>query len=377
MDIKSFSKNLRKINELHRTAGDGFISDVRDYIDTGSYLFNAQLGRSIYHGIADNRILMFGGLPSSGKTYLTLSIVGNFLEKNPENQVVYFDTESAIETSQVLSMNIDVSRFHHMPVKSLEEFKEQIAKILNDVRDSRKADLKSGAKDSIMFVLDSLGMAPSQKEVEDAISGKNAADMGLRGKLIRSIFRTITLELGVLHYPMIVTTHTYESMSPYAANGMGGGKGPQYSSSTTVELAVKKDYDKDKKVQGVLLTSKLRKSRLTMQDSVVPLSINFRKGLNRYHGLLEFCVDHKLITREGNKYFFKGEENGLMRHAIEKDPAGYFTKERLDIIDAVAKRAFQYGGDVVTDDEIDANNEVDENQNLSDLNSELDELINP
>ena len=55
MDLKQFIKESG--NEYASVVDDGVAAgDVNDYIDTGSFLFNALLSGSIYGGLPSNKI---------------------------------------------------------------------------------------------------------------------------------------------------------------------------------------------------------------------------------------------------------------------------------------------------------------------------------
>ena len=72
------------------------------------------------------------------------------------------------------------------------------------------------------------------------------------------------MDLSLLQLPMIVTSHTYESMSQYQASGISGGKGLQFAASVIIELT-SKAIRNGKYVVGSLITAKTRKSRLAKQ----------------------------------------------------------------------------------------------------------------
>ena len=61
----------------------------------------------------------------------------------------------------------------------------------------------------MMFVLDSLGMLSTTKEIEDTAEGKETKDM-TRAQITKGAFRVLTLKLGRAKVPMIVTNHTYD-----------------------------------------------------------------------------------------------------------------------------------------------------------------------
>ena len=66
----------------------------------------------------------------------------------------------------------------------------------------------------MMFVLDSLGMLSTTKEMEDVANDKQVRDM-TKSQLIKGAFRVLTLKLGQAQVPMIVTNHTYDVIGSY------------------------------------------------------------------------------------------------------------------------------------------------------------------
>ena len=60
-----------------------------------------------------------------------------------------------------------------------------------------------------MFVLDSLGMLSTEKEIRDALDDKQVRDM-TKSQLVKGAFRMLTLKLGQANVPLIVTNHTYD-----------------------------------------------------------------------------------------------------------------------------------------------------------------------
>ena len=65
-----------------------------------------------------------------------------------------------------------------------------------------------------MFVLDSLGMLSTEKEITDALNDKQVRDM-TKSQLVKGAFRMLTLKLGQANIPLIVTNHTYDVIGSY------------------------------------------------------------------------------------------------------------------------------------------------------------------
>ena len=215
MDLKQFIKTSG--NEYASIVEEGVAAgDVNNYIDTGSYLFNALLSGSLRGGLPSNKITAIAGESATGKTYFALGVVKQFLESNPDGGVLYFESESAIPKELIESRGIDSSRMVILPVVTIQEFRTQTIKILD-------AYLEEGEQKPMMIVLDSLGNLSTTKELEDTATGAETRDM-TRAQIIKAAFRVLTLKLGRANVPLIVTNHTYAVIGAYMpTKEMGGG----------------------------------------------------------------------------------------------------------------------------------------------------------
>ncbi len=90
--------------------------DVEEFIDTGSYALNALLSGSINGGLPANKITAIAGESATGKTFFLMGMCKNFLDKNPEGGVIYFESESAITKQMIIDRGIDPSRMVILPV---------------------------------------------------------------------------------------------------------------------------------------------------------------------------------------------------------------------------------------------------------------------
>ena len=332
--LKDIAKEIG--NDYASLVSDGVSAgDTAGFIDTGSHIFNALLSGSIYGGIPNNKITAIAGETSTGKTFFCLGIVQHFLESNPDAGVIYFESESAISKQMIEDRGIDSNRMLLVPVTTVQEFRLQAIKILDKYIEQSAEERKP-----LMFVLDSLGMLSTTKEVEDSEAGKETRDM-TRAQVVKSIFRVLTLKLGKANVPLIVTNHTYDVVGAYIpTKEMGGGSGLKYAASTIVYLSKKKEKD-GKEVIGNIIKCKTAKSRLTKENSSVETRLFYDRGLDRYYGLLELGEKHGVLERKGNRFIIG--ESSVYPSAILKDPDKYFTKELMDKLDEAAEKEFRYG----------------------------------
>jgi RecA/RadA recombinase len=333
--IKSVIPDLE--NEFASVVEDGVASgDCDIFIDTGSYIFNALLSGSIYGGLPANKITALAGESSTGKTFFALSMVRYFLEQNPTGEVIYFESESAITKKMMKERNIDTARIGLVPVTTVQEFRTQSIKIVDEYMKVKKSD-----RPPLMFVLDSLGMLSTSKEVQDATDGKETRDM-TRAQVIKSIFRILSLKLGTAGIPLIVTNHTYDVVGSYVPmKEMGGGSGLKYAASTIIFLSKSKEKD-GTEVVGNIVKCKAFKSRFTKENSLVETRLFYdHRGLDKYYGLLELGEKYGVFNKSGGRY----EINGVKTYAktILADPEKYFTPEIMQALDECAKKEYSYG----------------------------------
>ena len=321
-------------NEYAQIASD--IDETETYVDTGSYIFNGLVSGSIFGGVSGNKITAIAGESSTGKTFFSLAVVKNFLDNNPDGMCIYFDTEAAVNKSLLASRGVDLQRTVVMNVVTVEEFRSKALKTvdryLKDPVDERKP---------LIFVLDSLGMLSTEKEITDALNDKQVRDM-TKSQLIKGAFRMLTLKLGQANIPMIVTNHTYDVIGSYVpTKEMGGGSGLKYAASTIIYLSKKKEKD-GTEVVGNIIKAKTAKSRLSKENKDVEIRLFYDdRGLDRYYGLLELGEIGGLWKNVAGRYEMNGKK--VYAKAILKDPEVYFTEDVMKKLDTIAQTEFSYG----------------------------------
>jgi RecA/RadA recombinase len=312
------------------------IDDTENYVDTGSYIFNALVSGSIFGGVSGNKITAIAGESSTGKTFFSLAVVKNFLDSNPNGYCLYFDTEAAVNKSLLESRGIDLDRLVVANVVTVEQFRTYALKAVDMYLKTPEEDRKP-----CMFVLDSLGMLSTEKEIRDALDDKQVRDM-TKSQLIKGAFRMLTLKLGQARIPMIVTNHTYDVIGSYVpTKEMGGGSGLKYAASTIIYLSKKKEKD-GTEVIGNLIKAKTHKSRLSKENKDVTVRLYYdERGLDRYFGLLELGEIGGLWKNVAGRYVMGDKK--VYAKQILKEPEKYFTDEVMQQLDEIAMKEFSYG----------------------------------
>ena len=330
------------LKDIVKEIGDDFTQLAQDiegdeqYIDTGSYIFNGLVSGSIFGGVSSNKITAIAGESSTGKTFFSLAVVKNFLDSNPDGYCLYFDTESAVNKGLLESRGIDLTRLVVVNVVTIEEFRTKALKAVD-----KYLQMPTDERKPCMFVLDSLGMLSTEKEITDALNDKQVRDM-TKSQLVKGAFRMLTLKLGQAKIPLLVTNHTYDVIGSYVpTKEMGGGSGLKYAASTIIYLSKKKEKDQ-KEVVGNIIKAKTAKSRLSKEHKQVEIRLYYdERGLDKYYGLLDLGEIGGLWKNVAGRYEINGKK--IYAKQIYANPEEYFTTDVLQALDETAQKEFSYG----------------------------------
>lgn len=284
---------LSKIDPRGSISTINAFSKVDDFIDTGNYLFNAQISGSLFGGIPNSRTVAFAGETGTGKTFLALNACRGAQKKG--YYIIYCDSEAAVDEEQFKKFGLDPAKVRYQPVNTPLEFKYFVANLLKQLKDAKEA---GKAVPKIMLVLDSLGNLATTKERNDALAKSEKKDMTKQQEL-RSLFRVITMDLAEAKIPFIMTAHTYAGIGGFIPEDiMSGGGGPLYNASVITFLyksQLKEGKPKDEmsgedvdlKATGIVVRSKPKKNRFA-RPIQIRFHISFYKGMNPYVGLEQF-----------------------------------------------------------------------------------------
>ena len=130
-------------------------------------------------GFPVRRISELYGWSLTGKTYIMLRTARVFLDLNPENLILWFDREGALEEPHLLSLGIDPERFIYVPpyeCATVDQLMEHSLKIF-----------ESDEPPNIMIAIDSIGAYVKDEKSLTSTS----ADMGRVAKGVKDYLRKI------------------------------------------------------------------------------------------------------------------------------------------------------------------------------------------
>jgi len=282
---KEFSfADLNKEMAKHSTYGDTLdkstVSEIDHFIPTGNFNLNACLTGSFSGGYPNNRAVALAGPSGTGKTFLLLNAIKQAQDMG--YSIVFYDSENAVDKDLVEKFGIDSTKFRYEPCNTVQEFRSSVTALTDLLIEQKK---KGVELPKILIALDSAGNLATQKEVDDAKSGSDKADM-TRAKLLKSTFRILMTKLGICKIPFLFTNHTYQTQDLFSRQVGGGGTGPEYAASIILFLG-KAKLKEGTEQTGIIVTAKPNKNRFA-KPLPIKFHISFNKGMNPYIGLEEY-----------------------------------------------------------------------------------------
>jgi RecA/RadA recombinase len=324
VDAGSIDDALKILDDLNPEASflsENSLSTVKEWISTGSYALNGIISGSLHKGIPMGRITGFSGPSGCGKTLILNKIAANAQKKGVN--VVYFDTESALDKDTAERLGCDVSKIKHCPTEIIEDCRNQIVKFLKAIVDNK-------LQGKFMIIIDSLGNLISSREAKVIEDQKDSADMGAKSVAYKSMLRAITHAASKANCPVLFSNHTYENpgaLYPTLVKSQAGGSGPLYMSSVLVQMSTKQEKASkldnknaveestaiSKDVNGLTLRFVTTKNRFVTPFLETELYLNFRTGLAKYSGLLEMAEAYGVLEKQGHRYAFQGDTLGFYK----------------------------------------------------------------
>lgn len=358
---KNFLKKYAK-SEFASTLSDSQLSNVTDWISSGSLSLNKVLSGSLFRGFANNRLYVVAGPSSTGKSLICARTVREAQKKG--YQIFYYDSENAIDKEGMQRMGVDTDSLIYVPVVSISEFRNLAIEHMKAWRED------PDTKDTpALFFCDSIGGLAGTKEINDVVEGKSATDMGQRAKELRAAARLLTVHCAKFKIPMICTNHTYEqaAANPQAApvTKMTGGEGFMYAASAVVYLKKRqvKEAEKDaagdtvKTKVGNVLIATSEKNRFVREGTKGEIFVHFDKGVSTYYGLLVDALEAGLLEKRGPRIYVKHLDKSVFESQV-------FVKEVfqpiLEQLNTFCEQKYKFSSVEVEDEAADTEDALEE-----------------
>lgn len=233
-------------------------TEVNEWIPTGSRWLDSIICRGKLAGIPVGKVSELAGLEGSGKSYMAAQIAANAQKQGID--VVYFDSESAIDPQFLKDAGCDMARLLYVQAESVEY-------VLESIEDLLKAN-----QSKMLFIWDSMALTPSKTDIEGDFDPQSSMAVKPRilakglSKLIQPIAnaQATLLILNQLKTNLTVQNPKYATDSEKYSTP--GGKALNYSYSLRIWLTGRKGkdsyvYDQRGYKIGSEVKARLEKSR--------------------------------------------------------------------------------------------------------------------
>jgi len=173
---------------------DEVISDVKDWISTGSILLDLALSNRKNGGLPLGRIIELSGQSSAGKSLVCAHIAKNTQDKG--GVVIYFDTEQATSKEYLQAIGVDFDKMLYIETMDLEKIFNIIDSSIAKIKEINPKTGKSKNNNIVTIIIDSISATDSEANKEDKfnLQGYNTQQARLMSKALKHIHFEIAKE---------------------------------------------------------------------------------------------------------------------------------------------------------------------------------------
>jgi len=290
-------------------------TQVDEWIPTGSRWLDSIVCRGKLAGIPVGKVSEIAGLESTGKSYMAAQVAANAQKMGID--VVYFDSESAIDPTFLANCGCDVDKILYVQASSVEFVLETIEELL-------------GANENkMLFVWDSVALTPSKADIEGDFNPQSSMAVKPRilskglAKLVLPIANSNSTLLCLNQLKTNITSNIAEALTtPYFTPG---GKALNYSYSLRIWLTGRKAKasfvldDKGYRI-GSEVKVKLEKSRFGTQGRLCAFKILWGEniGVQDEESWLEAIKSSESISSGGAWYTLKYKDGSSQKFQASK-----------------------------------------------------------
>lgn len=257
----------------------------QEFISTNVISLNLLLSGRVDGGIPIGKISMVSALSMLGKSLIALSVIKNAQKKGI--YCVLIDTERACNKDMVVGMGIDIS-----PEKLVVIQENGIEEIRRCLLNAIEGETKESRR-KVLFVIDSWGSMVTSKSVNDAVEGKDVADMTEPKKKNNLANLLLNTKCTVL-----VLNHTYTNIGGYGDPlAIPGGTKIVYNSECVLlGKSRAKEKSKDDELTGHIISCQSFKSRFAREKMELKYKISHNGGLDVFYGILPDAIEMGVVT---------------------------------------------------------------------------------
>jgi recombination protein RecA len=302
------------LSQIDRQFGKGSVmrlgSEERapvDTIPTGSVALDVALGVG---GLPRGRVIEIYGPESSGKTTLTLHAIANVQKQG--GIAAFIDAEHALDPEYAKKLGVDIDQL----LVSQPDTGEQALEITDML-------VRSGAVD--LVVIDSVAALTPKAEIEGEMGD---AHVGLQARLMSQALRKLTGGLSQSKTTAIFINQLREKVGVFfgSPETTSGGKALKFYASVRLDIRRIETLKDGTNAVGNRTRVKVVKNKMAPPFKQAEFDILFGEGISREGSLLDFGVEHGIVTKSGSWFTYEGDQLGQ-----GKENARRFLKTNAEI----------------------------------------------
>lgn len=313
-----------------------------DYLSTGSTLLDLACSGSIIGGLTKGRYFWMVGDSSSGKTFLTLTILAEAsINKNFDDYDLIFDNaeDGALMSVETYFGSKMAERLQPPAEDEYGPLYSRLAEDFYFILDDRLSLVEKGKAPPFIYLLDSMDALSTKYEGEKFTEKKNAARKGRKAKgdygdgkakINSTWIRGVMPRLRDTGSILIILSQTRDNIDagmfePQSTHA--GGRSLKFYATwqlwSSVGSKITKEVKGEKVQIGVNCNIKVKKNRLTGRESTVTIPIYYSYGIDD----IGSCVDYLAQWRWGSSggiiqakdFDFSGRRDALINQIENND----------------------------------------------------------
>jgi recombination protein RecA len=228
-DMRKLINKKAGINVAHNLNEDS-PTIVKEWIPTGSRWLDSIICRGQLAGIPVGKIVEIAGLEATGKSYMASQIAAN--AQNMGIDVVYFDSESAIDPSFLEKAGCNVDNLLYVQATSVEFVLETIEELLGS------------NENKMLFIWDSLALTPAVSDIEGDFNPLSS--MAVKARILAKGMSKLTVPIANSQSTFLVLNQLKTNITRSPSEALTtpymtpGGKAMVYAYSLRVWLTGRK-----------------------------------------------------------------------------------------------------------------------------------------
>ncbi|HLF55279.1 MAG TPA: recombinase RecA [Thermoanaerobaculia bacterium] len=306
------------LTQIERQFGKGSImrlgareAQPMEVIPTGSLAVDSALGVG---GFPRGRVIEVFGPESSGKTTLSLSVVGQAQKRG--GIAAFIDAEHALDADYAKKLGVDTDNLLVSQPDNGEQALE-IAEML----------VRSNAVDIV--VIDSVAALVPRAELEGEMGDSH---VGLQARLMSQALRKLTAIVSKSKTCLVFINQIREKIGVMFGNPetTTGGRALKFYSSIRVDIRRISAIKEGDVVTGSRVKVKVVKNKVAAPFRQGEFDLDYSEGISRSGELIDLGVEHKLVQKSGAWYTY-----GDVRLGQGRENSKQFLRENADVADEI------------------------------------------